>query len=302
MNEVYAADPKACKSAEGLRTLLSWFGPFTGRYLATYPSDWLRQIEANLGELGDIERARAGTLLRRAMERSAVVSKAKLPWADGQSWINNALPLRKPAGEAFDAVIGSTDDALHNDLVLPFDHYDPPVTAEERIAARTSEFERVARTLLLVSPEIHLIDPFLDPLNENCEPILSALVAVAARGKAESVTVWARASKVCGDPPSASICSKTRDALAGIADRARFDGPGRRLELKLVRDELSASKMHGRYLLSIKGGVRFDQGFARLPKGRRMDVGPVGQQAHIELVRIYLEGRHDMVILKSIRT
>ena len=302
MNEFYATDPKACQSAADLRTLLSWFGPFTGRYLATYPSDWLRQIESRLGERGDIERARASTLLRRAKERSAVVSKAKLPWEETRSWVDNALPLRKPAGEAFDAVIGADEDAVNNDLVLSFDNHDPPTTSEERIASRPAEFVRVARTLLLVSPQIYLIDPFLDPLNQNCESVLSALMAVAAQGKAEGVVIWARASKVCGDPPSARICSKVRDALAGIAKRAGFNGPGRRFELKLVRDELSASKMHGRYLLSIKGGVRFDQGFAKLPKGRRMDVGPIGQQAHNELLTIYLEGKHDMVVVQTIRT
>lgn len=300
MNEVYAADPKACRSAADLRTLLSWFGPFAGRYLAAYPSNWLRQVESSLGERGDIERARASTLLRRAIERSAVVSKAKLPWVDARSWVDNAVPLRKPAGEAFDALIGTDEGALLSDHVLSFDSYDPPNTSEERIATRPSEFVRVAKTLLVVSPQIHLVDPFLDPLNQNCEPVLAALMAVVARGKADSVIIWARASKVCGDPPSGSVCAKVRDALAGLAKRTGFDGPGQRIELKLVRDESSVSKMHGRYLLSIKGGIRFDQGFAKLPKGRQMDVGPIGQQAHSELMAIYVDGRHDMIVVKSI--
>jgi hypothetical protein len=73
---------------------------------------------------------------------------------------------------------------------------------------------------------------------------------------------------------------------------------GREVEMIFVDDAPCKNKMHARYLLSIKGGVRLDQGFQHLPEGRRVDVGPVDQSTHVDLLKIYLEGEHDMRILQ----
>ena len=72
--------------------------------------------------------------------------------------------------------------------------------------------------------------------------------------------------------------------------------PGREIEMILVEDESRQTKMHGRYLLSIKGGIRFDQGFQRLPDGRHVDVGPIGKNTHDALLDIYCDGKHDMQV------
>jgi len=55
--------------------------------------------------------------------------------------------------------------------------------------------------------------------------------------------------------------------------------------------------MHGRYLLSIKGGVRLDQGFQNLPAGRQVDVGPIGKPIHNQLLDIFFDGKHDMRVV-----
>ena len=65
----------------------------------------------------------------------------------------------------------------------------------------------------------------------------------------------------------------------------------------LVDDESRQTKMHGRYLLSIKGGIRFDQGFQKLPEGRHVDVGPIGKTIHDALLDIYCDGKHDMRVI-----
>ncbi|MCW2311308.1 hypothetical protein M2244_001036 [Rhodoferax antarcticus] len=52
--------------------------------------------------------------------------------------------------------------------------------------------------------------------------------------------------------------------------------------------------MHGRYLLSIKGGIRLDQGFQQLPTGRKVEVGPIGKIVHDGLLEIFFDYKHDM--------
>jgi hypothetical protein len=80
---------------------------------------------------------------------------------------------------------------------------------------------------------------------------------------------------------------------------AKFQS-GYQIELVCVADDTCASKMHDRYLLSIKGGIRFSQGFQELPQGREVDVSPLGGTVHNSLLRIFLEGEHDMKITDRI--
>jgi hypothetical protein len=68
----------------------------------------------------------------------------------------------------------------------------------------------------------------------------------------------------------------------------------------LVEDESKQTKMHGRYVLSIKGGVRLDQGFQQLPAGRQVDVGPIGKVIHNQLLDIFFDGKHDMRVAERI--
>lgn len=57
--------------------------------------------------------------------------------------------------------------------------------------------------------------------------------------------------------------------------------------------------MPPRYLVSVKGGIRFDQGFQRLSRGRRNDVSPLGSTLHDEVLKTYQEGVHDMEIVRT---
>ena len=68
----------------------------------------------------------------------------------------------------------------------------------------------------------------------------------------------------------------------------------------LIDDESRQTKMHGRYLLSIKGGIRFDQGFQKLPEGRHVDVGSIGKNTHDALLDIYCDSKHDMQVVERL--
>jgi hypothetical protein len=48
-------------------------------------------------------------------------------------------------------------------------------------------------------------------------------------------------------------------------------------------------------MISIKGGIRFGQGFQRLSKGRN-DVSPLGVAVHQDLIKTYHDGEQDMKV------
>lgn len=296
MNELYAADPSVFIQASELKMLLASFGPYAGRYLANYPSDWAVQVERQLDNLGEVEAARVKAMLRRAKESMALIPWNGLAWNKGQEWLANAQPLLNTAPAMFVGLIAreAKPPAIHylHDLDLP-------PTAEERIAGTASEYARISKILLVFSPEIALVDPYLNPLKGDCAAVLKAIFDMAAKGKCQKITLWARAAEVCGRGAYAVIKTDLEARLRQLARQAGFK-PGREIEMMLVEDETRQAKMHGRFLLSIKGGIRFDQGFQQLPQGRCVDVGPVGKATHNALLDLYFDGQHDMRVVERL--
>lgn len=296
MNELYAADPLVCGHASELKLLLASFGPYAGRYLANYPIDWAAQVERQFDNLGEIEAARVKTILRRAKETLALVTRANLAWNTEQEWLANATPLLNAAPAVFDGLIArqATPPTIHH-----LHELDLPPTAEERIAGTASEYARISKILLVLSPELALVDPYLNPLKRSCSTVLKAIFELAAKGKSQKISLWARASEVLGSGNPSAIKADIADALRQLALQAEFKS-GREIEMILVEDESRQTKMHGRYLLSIKGGIRLDQGFQQLPEGRHVDVGPIGKTTHNALLDIYFDGKHDMRVVERL--
>lgn len=296
MNELYAADPAVCSHASELRLLLASFGPYAGRYLANYPIDWSAQVENQFGNLGEIEAARVKTILRRANEGMAIVTRANLSWDKEQEWLANARPLLDVAPAVFDGLIAqhATPPAIHH-----LHELDLPLTAEERIPGAASEYARVSKILLLLSPEIAMVDAYLNPLRRDCASVLKAMFDIAGKGKCQKIALWARASEVFRNGTHTVIKADLENSLRRLGIQANFKA-GREIEMILVDDESRETKMHGRYLLSIKGGIRLDQGFQKLPEGRHVDVGPIGKNTHNALLDIFCDGKHDMQVVERL--
>lgn len=296
MNELFAADPATCADSRDLMLLLKSFGPCAGRYLANYPIDWDRRLKDRLEALGELEGAKVRTLLRRAHESTSLITRTQLPWREDIDWLGNANPLLSSKPIIFSGLIANRSippsvHQLHELELSP--------TAEERIAATANEYVRISKVLLLLSPEIALIDPFLNPLKRSYSSVLRAFLETVAKGKCQKISIWARASTVFGTKDAEVIKSDLNSALRLMAQQAALRH-GCEVEMFLVEDEQKRDKMHARYLLSIKGGIRFDQGFQQLPENRLVDVGPVGNAIHGELLDIYFDGQHDMSVVEKL--
>ncbi len=255
MNELYAADPGTCKQISDLNLLLNAFGPYTGRYLASYPSDWMKRIELQYENIGTLEVEKAKELLRRAKDGLKFVTRTNLAWSTEKEWIQNIETLLVSNPTLFNGVIANENISP---IVKPFEDHDLSPTSEESIRGTNIEYGRVCKILLLLSPELILIDPYLDPLKQRYKSVLSSLFSIAANGPCERIVIWARAREVLRVGSASVILSDIKEALHGLMKEAKFR-PGRKIEMILVEDESCKNKMHGRYLLTIKGGIRIDQ-------------------------------------------
>ena len=295
MNEFFAAEPECVSNASELRLLLNQFGPYAGRYLATYPASWLKDVEKVFDAWGDIEQARAMTALRRAKERASVLSIPALGWDQSRPWLDNAKSLVFDRPRRLDGVIVGAWHVVPDEAsITSLENLQLPPTSDELIKATPEEFVRVCRTLLLISQELVLVDPYLDLCNQYVSSVFESLLNVIAKGKATQLRIWVRKSAVVSTDKGVTVTG-IREALEGIMDSAPLR-KGFIVKMHLVNDVACRDRMHARYLMSIKGGVRFDQGFQKLPKGRRVEVGPIGENTHHQLLSLYHEGMNDLKI------
>lgn len=290
MNEFFAADPACCADSSELRYLMSQFGPYTGRYLAEYPESWREKLSIHLEMLKPMESERVKTILRRAREKSALVVNPSLPWSESISWLENAIRLADSRPPTFQGVIAAPDDG-GNPKTVTIENMDLPLVADENVDGTADEYVRVSRTLMLISSEIYFVDPYLNPARSDVAEVLRKMLDVLNKRKCQRVVCFARTSNVVGSLKHS--WDEVRTALDCILSAVSWSAD-RAFEYMLVDDERMDTKMHGRYLFSIKGGVRFDQGFHRLPIGRKVEISPVGANNHDYLWRTYHEDRSGM--------
>jgi hypothetical protein len=290
MNERFAADPVCFHNSAELKTVLQYFGIHTGRYLGSYPEDWEQRLIGSTALASPVEAARVSTLLRRAKERCGLVPMPSLMWMDHLSWVENAGKLTAQKPPKLDGLVVSDDTPRIPLKASTLDNFELPPTAEERIASTPSEYVRVTERLLLISHELALVDPYLNPRDHYVAPVLEAIIAEAVKGKCRLISLFAREKDVL----SASVTlDGIKNALKNILTTA---APGKaiRLNYYLLDDATSRDRMHDRYLLSVKGGIELSQGFQKQRRDAKVTVSPMSPALHKEIWSIFLEKKTDM--------
>lgn len=293
MNEVYAANPSVIASSADLRFLLSKFGPYAGRYLLKYPSFWHEQVLRD--GLSDLEQERIKALLRRAQEDLRFIARASATWHDAHTWDENITKLLIE-GASLHQVISHQASSTS---FIRYDDFNPAPTAEEQILGTTQEYLRVSKTLLSFSPELHFIDPYINLEKEEYYEPLKTMISVAARGKCQTIYIWTRRKNLITQANQNSFLAAQQNALQQLKRDAKCKN-GTIVKMYLLEDESSEHKLHARYLLSIKGGIRFDQGFQVLRQSRKTDISPIGQDLHNALLERFKEPFMSKVIREQL--
>lgn len=294
MNELFAVEPSSCENAAELKLLMKCFGPEAGRYMLAFPMGWRQLILEYFSAATYFELERVKTVLRRAKEEMQVVDDKSIPYDGGRDWGGNALFALD--GAHLHGVVFSREKHHDHHCIFTMDTLDLSPTAEERIEATPQEITRVCKVLLASSSDVLLIDPYLNPCQDKYKKVLSKMMRVIeSSALCRRVEMWARYKSVIDKPGNKSDLESALTCLrkeSGLSSKSK-------LEMILVDDEFS-ERMHGRYLLTNRGGVRLDQGFQKLPGGRKMDVSPIGRDLIDKLQGVYIERAHDMKIAMTV--
>lgn len=285
MNDDYAIEPSAFSNAMELRFVLNKFGFSEGRFLAQYPKNWVKRLDDSLASLQDVERSRVALIIEKSRKAGSLGTRG---WAfdGGRSWVDNVASVRHALAAVAVAEKNRHGFPLLRDVLDDSEFFRPG--RSERIEARPEEYVRVAKPLLSASHQVVLVDPYFDPIRE---------------GYIRTVLGFTRAGgEMCND--FVAVCNHEKVRPIGrfqslleehvaphLRDRQQFT-------VRVVENFGKAS-MHGRYLLTDKGGIRFDSGFDEKHDGRKVDVEILDRNLWDAHYRDYVQQPSPFKVIKN---
>ena len=224
---------------------------------------WRRAVKSEVDKHDLPQRARK-TLLERvkkaATEKTVISARV---YDEERDWFENAVA--QSSIDPFHAIVASearssegnvvcvedlVEAAQHELWVVPRDAY------IEKTEARTSGHVRM---LLMNSRQVLLVDSHFDPTKERYRRIMRGCLLVASRGH-ELV----KAEIHCVDRDDKGSAAYFKDAC----EKKLPPYIPRGLQVRVVRwrEEDGEQRFHARYLLTERGGYRFDYGLDEMPK------------------------------------
>lgn len=257
MNEHYALDPNALSDAREFKLLMDQFGLNTGRFLARFPQDWPTLLLNHLNAASDMDKKRALELLQR---RKGCLMPLSAHFEPGSAWANNAA-LALERSRSLRGVIGQPGNGFGwptPEQVLFEDDHALPSGQGAHVPMKAAGYADLARPLFLTSAEVILVDPYFtsrDNQGRRCSrrwPVLQALL------KAAEAANTCQCLRLVLERRQIEITAGSEARLEEDLLHALTAASTSRLELEY---ELRDSVGHGRYLISIHGGLQFDRGF-----------------------------------------
>lgn len=307
MNELYAVEPSILKSSRDLQFILRSFSPFAGQYLAIYPKNWIEQVinefknKLKLGEINDHEMQRISRLLATAKEKHSIIECPHLVERYGRTWLENVKELMNRTPPTFTKIVAKEASPPDNNSL---DDFDPPKNAGCRFLSSPDEYARICKTLISISAEIAIFDPYINPTKKKYKKVLTEILKTASLSKkCERIILWTKSELLENTPKMKqddlnSAKHIFQIALNDIAQSARLSKC--RIVVNFVIRNDRNDAFHSRGILSIKGGIFFDQGFAELRDGtQRNYAAPMGEELHKNYYAMYFQGENDFELDKN---
>lgn len=250
MHAIFAIEPKALDCWAEFRYVIEKFGFHKGLLIAQYPKTWSRMVIEACEENGirDVERQRVvETLVKIKHDR---LFRMGLQYSD-LSWIDNTL--NNDNVNFFDSVISKHRNAhekVHSVSDLSEALFE---NRRECSVCRTAgALAKAGKFLLRGVPSITLIDPYFQPKSRNIK-VLSEMIGMVDSAQSIVIEIHAAHSKYAVNEQV--LISEYQNLLE--AERERISS----LVIYRWHDQNLEFDFHARYLITDRGGLRFDRGF-----------------------------------------
>lgn len=307
MNDIHGIAPNALQTLNELKYLISSFGPFSSRYILTVPSykTWHKLLLENFSHLGEIDQKRLTSILIQTNNKHAFIDQILDYWPSTKTWSINALehwqhrPRYKPiyvSNEDFEKIAIEFPEYIKNlhqpDDILALS------AADEEIETEPENYWNSIKWLSQISAEVHFIDPYFNPFSgSDVLDIFTYLIEkISTLKKITYLHFWIRIDERNFESHRFEI--EIKPIIKKHIDKSKKNLI---IQLHVIQDNTSINKLHARYFLTEKGGIKFDQGFQRVrPVGRKNVISPVGEDLHQKLFDAFSKNRNDFKITKTI--
>lgn len=272
----YALEPDVLRTWQSVRFFLDAFGPWTGRFLARYPSKWKRMVYEATSSCAPVEKLRIVEKLNQLDDR--VFSPARGATYDPtKPWRTNAIAehQRMPFRAVVVAEGPSSGEVIEADLVSATN----PLWRVEPGAAVRRDPAAIVRALdLLIRSSSHLVlvDPYfradqgdkLDALLHLCRAMSGRRVVIDVHA-CDAQLAYHEFSRVAQRAVPQNLPSGITVTFRSWSERR------------------GGERFHNRYVITDVGGVQFGDGIERGDAGQFDRVSLLGSDERLRLWTLF---------------
>jgi hypothetical protein len=253
----FAVNPDVIKDWRDLRMITMNFGFEHGAVISLFPNKWIAGLKQKAETELKGTREYLGVIEKLNAIKNDVLIKSGRDYDPNQAWIDNSI--RQHQAKNFYKIIH--DDGMHGHAdVIGFDDLDESVFRDLRagwIKRKASVLADVSRLLLVNSKNIQFIDPFFSAKDAKFFKTLEEMLRVADFDGRNNVSVQIHSSYIHNkvEVDIASEKQRLEKYLKPIIPS------GKSLEFYWW-DDRKTGEIHPRCLITEKGGINFDRGFA----------------------------------------
>lgn len=252
MLEEYAVDPNSLGRLGPMWILMEQFGVSKGRLIAKFPKKWTKMVYSALQDMDcpDVEKSSIIDRLNR-LKRCMASSTPSRSW-DNQDWLQAALSTHQKF--PFRALLTERVDRQEDVILTPFLATDDNPLWKVRTGwpiPRTAEaIAQCAGALGRISRELLFVDPYFSSDASGLRTLLAVLQASKLDKRVLRIEVHTTNRAGCLKEMAKQISSRVIAKLENCPPITIF-----KWDTKEQGD-----KMHPRYFLTNRGGIRFDYG------------------------------------------
>lgn len=263
----YAVEPRAIGSSwETFRYIIELFGFDRGRLISQFPKAWLRDVYDATAGFSPLQRTKVEVALNRA-RRAILVRSGRTYDPTAATWLEAALISN---GEAPFRAIIALENPAQDPAVLPPDELDEghPLMAAPRDAAVPRDVASIVgalREFLRFGSRILFVDAFYDPYNVRYRRVIRGCLKIVKQFNANAACELHY--RYHPDKPNPADIEREADKLFGgdIPD-------GMIIRIFCWKAKEGGEAFHARYLLTDRGGMQIDHGFAAEGAHRTTDM------------------------------
>lgn len=252
MNPLYLVDPKLINTVDDVIGLESQFGICqTGRLLGLNPSDYVKLIYENVSLDGFQERKlqafdEAMVGIKQFSVKGRFSDNPGMPW--------KAASVKSLRDGLVDQVIHYEDYEDIHDLSLDLKkRQDRSKLAEPKVSSFVSELKNIFQH----SSSIIIVDPYFRDTDNRFDVLLNLIELGSDSRKPKSIEIIVSLRNYHGYYKE--ISGKFAESF-----KSKFNSKHKHTKVTyiIVNDVINPNLLHGRYILSNLGGLRFDRGIA----------------------------------------